>query len=70
MKVWNMLKSVFARDPNRDPSPVPPNVGLAQAKARNSQAAENLRATLTELLDESDRLNFRSVTIMGPREGQ
>lgn len=69
-KVWKMLKSVFSRDPNRDPVPPAPMVGLTVAKARNADAAENLRATLTELLHESDRLNFRSVTLIGPREGQ
>lgn len=69
-KVWKMLKSVFSRDPNRDPAPPDAMVSLDVAKARNHRAAENLRETLSELLEESDRLNFRSVTYMGPREGQ
>lgn len=64
-----MFRNLVSRDPNRAPVPTTSvEASLDAAKVRNSLAAENLRSTLSELLDESDRLNFRPVYLAGPRD--
>lgn len=67
MRILSMLRNLIGRDPNKDFATPRPDPEHAAATARNSLAADNLRATLTELLNESDRLNFRPVYIAGPR---
>lgn len=65
-KALKMLQQFF----HRTPVPVAPNMDpeLVEARSRNVSAAENLHATLAELLDESNRLAFRPVYMVG-KEG-
>lgn len=69
-RLISMFIAAFRPDPNKPavcPQPDEVSSDLAQARARNLSASENLRATLGELLDEGQRLAFRPVYLAGPR---